>query len=274
MLLPLEVLISNAMLVSKQTAVLIENCIKQTHIDVTCSYPVQSVLNISGGAACFSGTDSFLTQVIGWGFDTERDRFGEDIADIEQFYRQQGHPQVDIELCPLVPHWLPLQLGKRGYQLTEMNTISILDLRQQGVQRHSNNTSCLIRPMEKSELSAWARVVAHGFNCLEAEEHFYRYASARNVTAFAALVDNNLVAGGTIAIHDGIGDLGVTSTLPLYRGKGLQKALLFSRLQFAKEQGAQLAVVTTAPGSVSELNCQKAGFHCAYTRVKLTLGLE
>lgn len=261
------------MLVSKQIAMLIEDCIKQSHIHVTRLYRAQAVLEIAGGAACFSGTDSFLTQVIGWGFATERDRFGDEIAGIEQFYRQQGNPQVDIELCPLVPHWLPLQLGKRGYRLTEMNTISMFDLRQQAVQ-HLDNPPYLIRPVQSSELGAWARVVAHGFNCLDAEEHFYHYACAPNVTAFAAWVDNNLVAGGTIAIHNGIGDLGVTSTLPLYRGKGLQKALLAGRLHFAKERGVWLAAVTTAPGSVSELNCQKAGFHCAYTRVKLSLSLE
>lgn len=262
------------MQVSKQIAMQIEQCITQTHIHVTRTYANHAVLMQSGGVACFSGSDSFLTQVIGWGFATEKDQFIAEIANIDHFYRQHGHHQVDIELCPLVPHWLPLWLSKRGYQLTEMNTISILDLRPYQAHAHSDKTPYQVRPIVDHELSAWARTVAHGFNCLDAEDHFYHYASAEHVTAFAAFVDDNLVAGGTIAIHNGMADLGVTSTLPLHRGKGLQKALLTSRLHFAQQAGVWLAVVTTAPGSVSELNCQKLGFHCAYTRVKLTLPIE
>ena len=70
---------------------------------------------------------------------------------------------------------------------------------------------------------------------------------------------------------DDVCDLGVTSTLPAYRGKGLQKKLLFTRLNFAKQHGMALATVTTEPGTISDLNIQKLGFHCAYTRIKMTL---
>ena len=74
-------------------------------------------------------------------------------------------------------------------------------------------------------------------------------------------------------MHGCVADLGVTSTLPAYRNLGLQKLLLKERLQFAQNNGISLATVTTEPGSISALNVQKIGFHCAYTRIKLTLAL-
>ena len=72
-------------------------------------------------------------------------------------------------------------------------------------------------------------------------------------------------------MHGDFCDLGVTSTLPAYRGKGLQKQLVKIRLSAAKRQGLSWATVTTEPGSVSDINVQKVGFHCAYTRIKMTL---
>ncbi len=80
-----------------------------------------------------------------------------------------------------------------------------------------------------------------------------------------------IVAGATVALHGEVCDLGVTSTIPAYRGKGLQKQLLLTRLNFAKKNGLVLATVTTEPGTISDLNIQKSGFRCAYTRIKMTL---
>lgn len=133
--------------------------------------------------------------------------------------------------------------------------------------------SVSIEIVEQEDLPRWAHIVSLGFEHESAAAEFERYAKTESIYPYAARIDGEIAAGGTIAIHGDICDLGVTSTLPEYRGKGLQKYLLQARLAFANKQGATLATVTTEPGSISDLNIQKMGFYCAYTRVKFTKAL-
>lgn len=257
------------MLICKSIAEAIESCIKQTHIEVTRQYTRGRFIEIHGGAACFSGVDSFLSQVIGWGFHTKEKHIKSEINSIEHFYKSMNHPRVDIELCPYVGNEIIAWLSLKGYQVAELNNISVLDLKAyQSVEADDRFT---IREVEESELGAWSKQVALGFGYPEAETQFLNYAKAKGTKAFAAYKENKIVAGATIAVHGKVCDLGVTSTLLEYRGKGLQKRLLHARLNEAKRQGLEIATVTTEPGSISDLNIQKIGFGCAYTRLKMSL---
>lgn len=262
------------MIITKEVAQKIEACIKQSHHQVTRLHAVGAELNVGSGTAFFSGKDSFFTQVIAWGFETSSHSFSEEIKAIETFYRQHQHPQVDIEFCPLAGDNVAYKLSKRGYLVTEMNNISTFDLTTFNSNTLIEKTECRVEIMEDKQLEAWASCVAIGFDCPQAQEQFYLYAKSKNVTAFGIFLQNKLVAGGTIAIHDGICDLGITSTLPAFRGRGLQKVLLNKRMEFAFKSGARIATVTTEPGSVSDQNTQKMGFQIAYTRIKFTFPLR
>lgn len=257
------------MYVTKALAAKMEACIKQTHIQVTQQYAQGKVLEISGGAACFSGVDSFFSQLIGWGFQTEVKDFKRDIYEIEEFYNLLNHTRIDIELCPFVGNHLINSLSQRGYRVTEVNNVSALDLNDYQMVDYFDD-QLQIREVDSSEYGEWAKRIAIGFGYPEAQDQFYHYVSAKNVAAFAVFDQGQIVAGATIAMHGEACDLGVTSTLPIYRGKGLQKKLLHARLSLAKQFGLTLATVATEPGTVSDLNIQKSGFHCAYTRIKMT----
>ncbi|KTD03371.1 GNAT family N-acetyltransferase [Fluoribacter gormanii] len=256
--------------ITKDLARQMESCIKQTHIEVTKQYPQGKILELNGGAACFSGADSYLSQVVGWGFATKLAHFQSEIERIEHFYKTLNHTRVDIELCPFVGNELTIFLSQRGYCISELNNVSILDLNT--YQPHNCAADPLtVKEIESHELSEWAKKVALGFDAPEAEDQFSRYAQSKGVSAYAVYDKEVIVAGASIAIHGDFCDLGVTSTLPAYREKGLQKRLLKARLNSAKQQGVSWAMVTTEPGSVSDCNVQKIGFHCAYTRIKMTL---
>ena len=88
------------------------------------------------------------------------------------------------------------------------------------------------------------------------------------MTCFLAYLDGQAVGGGAVGIYGDVSDLGFTCTLPQFRGKGVQKALLQSRLAYARDQGCTLATTTTDPNSQSERNVQRLGFQVAYTRTK------
>jgi len=260
------------MYLTKELALDIESCIKQTHIEMTRSFPLGKILDLGEGAACFAGFSSFFSQVIAWGFNLKPKQFKPQIQSIEQFYRALGHARVDIELCPLVGNDLPIALSQRGYEITEMNNISFLDLHNYSLSNEEHQFE--VRPISIHEVEQWAHRIALGFGYLQAQEQFAHYARLKGVSAFAVYDKEQIVAGATIAIHEGVADLGVTSTLAAYRNRGLQKLLLKERLVFAKKAAVPLAIVTTEPGSVSDINVQKRGFHCAYTRVKLTFPLK
>ncbi len=256
--------------ITKELAWQMEGCIKQTHMEVTRRYPKGKIIEINGGAACFSECDAYLSQVIGWGFSTQPHQFLTEIELIEDFYQTQGNSRVDIELCPFVGNELAVFLGQRGYLVTELNNVSALNLESY------NPIDCSIAPFELREiegaaLEEWSKQIALGFGYLEAQDQFFRYAQATGVKAFAVYDGSQIVAGALVSMHGAFCDLGVTSTLPAYRGQGLQKKLLHHRLTAAKNRGLSWALVTTEPGTISDANVQKIGFQCVYTRIKMTL---
>ena len=257
------------MYIDKELTIQMEACIKQTHIEVTKQYPQGMILEINGGAACFSGYDSFLSQVVGWGFYTEAKQYNAEIETIEHFYKSLKHRRIDIELCPFVETNLAVFLSQRGYQISELNNVSVLNLKNHKMTAEVDD-EFLIREVQHDELNEWAKRVAEGFGYPEAQEQFTHYAQAKGITAFAVFDQDKIIAGASIAMHGDVCDLAVTSTLPLYRGIGLQKRLLLTRLNFAKQHGLALATVTTTPGTISALNVQKTGFQCGYTRIKMT----
>jgi N-acetylglutamate synthase-like GNAT family acetyltransferase len=70
-------------------------------------------------------------------------------------------------------------------------------------------------------------------------------------------------------LFEGVALLTGAATLPDKRRRGVQSALLSSRLADAGRLGCDVAVVTTQPGSKSQQNAQRQGFELLYTRAVL-----
>ncbi|MFO0890570.1 MAG: GNAT family N-acetyltransferase, partial [Isosphaeraceae bacterium] len=73
--------------------------------------------------------------------------------------------------------------------------------------------------------------------------------------------------GGSLAIQGGLAMICGDGTLPRFRGRGVQNALLRARLEHAWAAGCDLAAICTAPGSGSQRNAERQGFRvvCART---------
>jgi GNAT superfamily N-acetyltransferase len=72
-------------------------------------------------------------------------------------------------------------------------------------------------------------------------------------------------------MHDGVAILAGASTVPEFRCRGLQAALLHARLEHAARAGCDLAMMAALPGSGSQRNAERRGFRIAYTRTKWAL---
>jgi GNAT superfamily N-acetyltransferase len=56
-------------------------------------------------------------------------------------------------------------------------------------------------------------------------------------------------------------------TVPEFRRRGIQTALLGVRLKLAAEAGCELAVIVTQGATVSQRNSERVGFRVAYSKV-------
>ena len=88
---------------------------------------------------------------------------------------------------------------------------------------------------------------------------------------YIAELDGEPISTAAFLMYDGIAMLAGASTVPEGRNQGGQTALLHARLQFARDSDCTLAIMGAAPGSQSQKNAQKNGFHIAYTRTKWQL---
>ena len=71
-----------------------------------------------------------------------------------------------------------------------------------------------------------------------------------------------------LSMHEGVAMLAGASTIPAFRGRGAQNALLRTRLNMAADHGCDLAAMGALPGSASQRNAERQGFLIAYTRTK------
>jgi GNAT superfamily N-acetyltransferase len=70
-------------------------------------------------------------------------------------------------------------------------------------------------------------------------------------------------------MHDGVAALYGASTLPSFRRRGVQKAVILALLARAVEGGCDVAYTLTKPGSVSQRNVERQLFSVAYTRAMM-----
>lgn len=235
------------------------------------SFAGEVFLPVAGGLAGFGGIDSPVTQAFGLGLNgpvTEAD-----MAGMEEFYRAHGSP-VNIETCPLADPSLLKLLNERGYTPIEYSNVFTRELTDGDSRAWPDPASEVrVRRPAEDEAENYSLVVARSF--FESTEISPEFLSvfiscfyAAGAFFFIAEVDGVPAGGGMMSIHQGVTSLGGTGTLAEFRNRGVQKALLLARLAVAVENGCDLAMVATQPGSGSQRNVERQGFRVVYTRTK------
>lgn len=228
-------------------------------------------LPVAGGHAGFGGIDSPLTQAFGLGLNgpvTEAE-----LVAVEDFYR--GHESaVNIETCPLADPSLLKLLNERGYRAIEYSNVLVRELTDPDSQAWPNTTSEIRvrRPAEDEAESYSLLVMKSFFESTEIAPEFLNIFKscffAAGAVFFLAEVDGVPAGGGMMSIHQGVASFGGAGTLPEFRNRGVQRALLLARIAHAAESGCDLAMVATNPGSGSQRNVERLGFRVVYTRTK------
>ncbi|MDX2148835.1 MAG: GNAT family N-acetyltransferase [Planctomycetota bacterium] len=85
--------------------------------------------------------------------------------------------------------------------------------------------------------------------------------------AYVAWLDAEPVGAAAMEVAGDIAALFGASVVPQHRKKGVQQALLATRLNEAREAGATLATIGSKPGVATERNVRRMGFQLAYAKL-------
>jgi GNAT superfamily N-acetyltransferase len=118
----------------------------------------------------------------------------------------------------------------------------------------------------------FATVVAGGFGMPDwAKPMAANVVGRPNWSCYVAYAGEAPAGAGALYVHEGVGWLGFGATLPQFRGRGAQSALLAARIEDARRQGC--SAVTTETGELVEgrpsnsyRNIVRAGFREAGVR--------
>ncbi|MEV5834069.1 GNAT family N-acetyltransferase [Nocardia sp. NPDC052112] len=243
--------------------------------------PQQRVLvrPIGSGLAVWAGPGSPLDKVVGVGMNG--DAFDDAELDaVEQAFAEREAP-IQFEISTLADPAVVERLTRRGYVLFGFE--NVLGLRLEPGRPARSAEGIEIRDVGHDDFETWVNVVVDGFAAPDTQgvashEEFPREAietAERDLTATSgfvgslALIDDQPVGGASLRLSDGVAQLCGAATLPAFRRRGVQGALLSMRLAAAAAAGCDLAVVTTLPGSKSQQNVQKLGFQLLYPRAIL-----
>jgi GNAT superfamily N-acetyltransferase len=198
------------------------------------------------------------------------------MVQLEAFFGNYGvTPQ--ISLCPLADASLLEHLGRLDYRI-EMFMHTWVRSISPNEDFHLPR-GIIICPVGYDEAELWARVAFKGgLDSEDAEPGrsaiIAAYPYMARTTCYLAWIDGEAAGAGTMSIHNGLAELFGASTRPAFRNRGVQAALLASRLAEAQRMGCDLAIVHTEPGSASQRNVERAGFRLAYTKVHLAKAAE
>lgn len=237
-------------------------------------------LRIGGGVALSMRNDptEFWSKALGFGFqEPVTDGL---IAEICGFYRSRQTPIATIQLAPsVIPEDWPdicarwnLSAGALLHKLVCATEVAVAPERigELGEGLRSGR-------VQTADAAEWASVVIRGSGMPEGAlpEMAAASVSRPGWCPCAVWAGQEIVAGGTTYIREGIGQLFGGATLPFARGRGAQSALLAARARAAHAAGCRWLVAETGverPGTHNSSlhNMARMGFTVLYQRQNWT----
>ncbi len=232
---------------------------------------------LGGGVAALGRPGAPTNKIIGVGFDAPLDL--EALAAIEARWWARGEP-VRFEISTIADPAIDRTLTARGYRLDGFENVLARRLAAaDAVATFAPGVTVEHVTAATSEL--WLEIGLDGFTAPDGSDHaepiprevlapiFRDFAQCDELPRYLARVDGEPAGIASARIADGLVLLCGAATAPQFRRRGVQRALLAVRLAEAVAAGCELAVVTTAPASLSQSNVMRLGFALVYARAVL-----
>ena len=232
----------------------------------------------AGGVMGFHEPGSWQNQACGVGLEGPVSE--DEIDGFVEFYTSRG-VEPRVEVSPFAHDSLVAGLAARQFVIREFENVLARELlpgdELESAMPHGWPPGLEISLLDRGDASAVERVAEvslRGFYpegeippaMLEASRATLRLPST---VSYAATIDGELVAAGSVYLGERVASLMGVSTLPAFRRRGIQQALMIRRLAAAREHGCVLATIGSRPGIPTERNAMRVGFRMAYTKVIL-----
>jgi GNAT superfamily N-acetyltransferase len=226
---------------------------------------------IAGGHMVFAGLGSPIGRAVGMGFSAPVT--AADMDQLESFYFSRKAPS-QTDYCPLSDPSLLELCRQRGYTIAELNQVLFRPLDR--TEKFPERDGFTIRPSKHEEALEFSSIVRRSFFPDGGEPESFdnmllpMFSFPGSMT-FVAEVDGKLAATGAALIIPDHGIVGLygAGTLKEYRGRGLQTAMLETRLRAAAGAGCEFAVIVTQGGTTSQRNAERLGFRVTYSKATL-----
>ncbi|OJJ08379.1 hypothetical protein ASPVEDRAFT_47523 [Aspergillus versicolor CBS 583.65] len=230
--------------------------------------------SIGGGVAAVT-KPSFgrkLNHVAGFGMNGPVS--GEDLDAIGLLYSRIG-VSPEINLCPFAHQTARDALERREWTICAEMNVYVLSLPEYEGEENGEEICITHVSAEEYQLFIETSVAGFGYNSTpEQVDLFQALASAAtrrgDTRLYLARINGQIAGAAGMALittpAGRVAELYIDSTVPGYRGKGVQTALLRARLDEAKKEGIDIATVTTWPTGTSARNVERVGFELGYRK--------
>ena len=233
-------------------------------------------LSVGGGLAVYGATDSPLNKLIGLGFDgpVSVDELGR----AEAAFAARG-ARLQAEVSTLADPELHSLLYARGYVPSGFENVLGHPLAADTIASNASH-EISVAPIAHDEHGLFADLMVAavatpdvggvGGDATPASDLVRHWVLAMlglpGVYGYLARIGGVVAGAASMRLDDELAQFTGAGTLPKFRRRGVQSALLRARLAAAADAECQVAVVTTQPASKSQHNVLREGFHLLYAR--------
>lgn len=186
------------------------------------------------------------------------------VQELVDYYVSRGRvPRIQVpEGADL--NWVH-SLTSAGFRYYDQDAVLVRPLGEPLNKRPAGISFTHVDPKDSVHLDQWVHAQCQGFNPHElpsqgAIEIARRVACSPRAVCLLVFWEGELAASGGVEYYEQSSVLFGGATLPEFRNKGLQSALIARRLDLALERGSAYALVGSAPGGGTERNARRAGF--------------
>jgi|GEM_PF-7011138 len=197
-----------------------------------------------------------------------------ELKKIEEFYFDRKC-KVRIQLSTMASPETFKALAERGFHLVEAYNATFKKIVPSDKELEIEKKNFEIREALPEEDELWATTMAEGFRELFSPEEVspdiwrasFKTKDRINHIVFSSEKNPSAIGCSMLTVQNGIGMFNSASTLPDYRGMGVQSELIKTRIKTAAELGCEWVTLGAMDDSTSLRNAQRNGMEIVNSRL-------
>lgn len=192
------------------------------------------------------------------------------IDEILAWYRVWGRaPRFDVMPQPDRSEEIMRAMARRGFYQAYFKSVMVApDIHLKPFNHRTDVHFELLTP-DYATMAADVYAYAFGFSPRNEPIRYHSFMNMLdlpNARCFGAWVGNILAGVAILFLAEGAGYMATAATSPQFRGRGIQTAMLYHRMEAAQAMGATWLAGHTESYSISQRNMQRAGMLVGCTK--------